>query len=369
MKDPKSQEELLDKKRKRQERNRESARECRKRKKERKTVLTEQLARLEADNLRLRLQLQIGKNSSDIEEKAAHVLSKLEGLIKEQASEVEIKTALSELSSQFADYGRDRKSAIEFHINQLRKSLEPTQTTRCMLWLMNLSRKFHEPNGDIKPVIPGDELSEMWIDLLDSVKPSTEQRKAMMGFTAPAEMPDPFVEVRDVTNTCSTMVDRLTEIIGSKNESLDTEMENIQSILSSTQIAKFVLWIDQNPACLQMLESLWPHLTYKSGDEGSDEEDEDEDSFVVPSAASVKSSDSKSGHSIGKVADDSDSFANHDPSDKGLHASVSASIPMPLSMKPTSTANTLLLPNALPSQALPVPTMIKEVKTDLSAHI
>lgn len=266
MKDAKSQEELADKKRKRQERNRESARECRKRKKERKTVLTEQLGRLEADNLRLRLQLQVGKNSNDIEEKSATVLTKLESLINEQASEQEIKTALSELQERYADYGRDRKSSIEFHINQLRKSLEPTQTTRCMLWLMNLSRRFLEPNGDLRPVIPGDELSVMWADLLAAIKTSPEQRRVMMSFTAPPDEPDPFIEVRDVTSTCNNMVDRLSEIIGSKNESLDTEMENIQSILTSTQAAKFVLWIDQNPACLQMLESLWPHLTYNDSD-------------------------------------------------------------------------------------------------------
>lgn len=268
--------------------------------------------------MRLRLQLQVGKNSSDIEDKAAHVLLKLEGLIKEQASELEIKTALSELQERYADYGRDRKSAIEFHINQLRKSLEPTQTTRCMLWLMNLSRKFHEPNGDIKPVIPGDELSEMWGDLLAAIKPSTEQRKAMMFFTNPVERPDPFIEVRDVTNTCTTMVDRLSEIIGSKNDSLDSEMENLQSILSHTQIAKFVLWIDQNPACIQMLESLWPHLTYQSTDEGSDEEDskDEEDSFVFNSAKGESNGNSndtivsKSSGSIGKYADDNESVAN-----------------------------------------------------------
>lgn len=264
----------MDKKRRRQERNRESARECRKRKKEKKLALTEQLARLEADNLRLRLQLQVGKSSSEVEEKSADVLSKLESFIKEEANEADIKSALHDLQERYSDYGRDRRSAIDFHINQLRKSLEPTQTTRTILWLMNLARRYHEANGDSKPTIEGDECSELWTDLLANVKPTQEQRKTMMTFIAPPDSPDPFVAVKEVTEQCNEMVDRLSEIIGSKNESLDTEMENIQSILSSTQIAKFVLWIDQNPACLQMLESLWPHLTYRSeSDEDSDEDD------------------------------------------------------------------------------------------------
>jgi hypothetical protein len=70
-------------------------------------------------------------------------------------------------------------------------------------------------------------------------------------------VPDPFVAVDEASEQCNSMVNRLSEIICNKNESLDSEMENIQSILTSTQVAKFVLWIDQNPACIQMLESLW----------------------------------------------------------------------------------------------------------------
>jgi hypothetical protein len=38
-------------------------------------------------------------------------------------------------------------------------------------------------------------------------------------------------------------------------------MDNIQSVLSPRQIAKFILWIDKNPAVMQMLEALWPHVT------------------------------------------------------------------------------------------------------------
>ena len=41
-------------------------------------------------------------------------------------------------------------------------------------------------------------------------------------------------------------------------------MNNIQSILSARQIAKFILWIDHNPVCMQMLEALWPHITLSS---------------------------------------------------------------------------------------------------------
>jgi hypothetical protein len=50
-------------------------------------------------------------------------------------------------------------------------------------------------------------------------------------------------------------------LLTEKNESLDQEMGELQHILSASQIAKFLLWINRNPAVMQMLECLWPHVT------------------------------------------------------------------------------------------------------------
>lgn len=53
------------------------------------------------------------------------------------------------------------------------------------------------------------------------------------------------------------MLQRLQELVNSKNETLDNEMKEVQSLLSARQVAKFILWIDQNPACMQLFEALW----------------------------------------------------------------------------------------------------------------
>lgn len=253
---------LAEKKRRRLERNRESARECRKRKKEKKLKLRQQLTILEAENLQLRLRLQIGHDSRTQEDKSADITSRLDKLIKEGGSEADIRKAIGELQEKYADYGRDRKSAIDFHINQLRRCLLPTQTTRAILWLMSLAPKYHHPiTGEIQNT-DSSEACQLWFDLLNEVKPSIEQRKVMMTYTAPdGGSKDPFIEVNETTTDCNQMLDRLVEIVCNKNESLDNEMANLQTILSPRQIAKFILWIDQNPACMQMLEALWPHFT------------------------------------------------------------------------------------------------------------
>jgi hypothetical protein len=263
--DPKAVE-ILEKKRKRLERNRESARECRKRKKEKKLLLRQQLTMLEAENLQLRLKLQVGHDSANIDEKSNYISAKLGTMMKEGASDLEIQKAIADYQERYADYGRDRRSAIDFHIAQLRRCLQPTQTTRAILWLMSLARQFHEQtNGNVQFKEPN-ELFNLWLDLLKEVKPTVAQRRLMVSYTTVTPNgTDPFNDVRSVSETCNGMLDRLVEIICNKNNSLDSEMANIQTILSARQIAKFILWIDQNPACMQMLEALWPHLTYSTG--------------------------------------------------------------------------------------------------------
>lgn len=153
----KSKQVEAEKKRKRLERNRESARECRKRKKEKKNLLRQQLAHLEADNLQLRLKLQVGHDnassssssssaitgSNDID-KSAYITAKLDNLIKNNASDIEIQKTIGELQEKFSDYGRDRRSAIDFHVNQLKRCLQPTQTTRAILYLMSLAPQYHD---------------------------------------------------------------------------------------------------------------------------------------------------------------------------------------------------------------------------------
>lgn len=254
------QQELAEKKKRRLERNRASARQCRKRKKEKKLQLRQQLAHLEADNLQLRLKLQVGHETQN-DDQSNIITSKLNEMITEGGSEVEIEKKIQELKERFSDYGRDRRSAIDFHISQLRRCLQPTQTTRAILFLMSLAAKFADLTlGRMKPD-PGNELMILWNDLLEFLKPDQAQRQVMIDFSTPTQSDeDPLVEIQRNTDNCNRMLERIVEIICNKNNSLDIEMANIQSILSPRQIAKFILWIDKNPACMQMLEALWPHI-------------------------------------------------------------------------------------------------------------
>jgi hypothetical protein len=268
------QQELLEKKKRRLERNRASARQCRKRKKEKKLMLRQQLAHLEADNLQLRLKLQVGHDTQNHVDQSAIITSKLNEMIMEGASELEIQKKIQELKERFSDYGRDRRSAIDFHIAQLRRCLQPTQTTRAILFIMSLAPKYPAITyGTVIPD-PNDELMVLWHDLIKELNPDQPQRELMVNFSAKNKDNDrdPFHVIHENTENCNRILDRIVEIICNKNDSLDSEMANIQSILSPRQIAKFILWIDRNPACMQMLEALWPHITVSSSTTASSNE-------------------------------------------------------------------------------------------------
>jgi hypothetical protein len=261
--------EAAEKKKRRLERNRVSAKQCRARKKEKTMMFRHQLAQLEAENLQLRLKLQVGNNDPTHDTQSAIITTKLDEMMTEGASEVDIDKKIQELKERFSDYGRDRRSAIDFHITQLKRCLQPTQTTRAILWLMALAPRFAEittGKASALPTLSDDpsdqELMTLWMSILEQIYPTREQRILMISYTCPSEgEEDPFQRIKTVTDTCNNTLDRIVEIICNKNDNLDLEMSNIQNILSPRQVAKFVLWIDRNPACMQMLEALWPHIT------------------------------------------------------------------------------------------------------------
>ncbi|OEU23690.1 hypothetical protein FRACYDRAFT_259450 [Fragilariopsis cylindrus CCMP1102] len=137
---------LSDKKLRRLEKNRLSARECRRRKREATESMQRQINILEGENLRLRLQLQVGEEAEQSShQKQIDTTKALDELLKSgKASESEIYAKIEEYKEQFADYGRDRRSAMEFHLRNVERLLMPTQTTS---FIMNTLKGTHNNTG------------------------------------------------------------------------------------------------------------------------------------------------------------------------------------------------------------------------------
>lgn len=240
--DPNEQEE---RKRKRLEKNRESARECRRRKKDKIDSLRLQLTRLEAENIQLRLKLN-NTNEFPDEENASSIASskdqipfQLENMLVSGAGDPEIRSTVQRMQERYADYGLNRRTTLSFHLSQLRRCLLPTQTTRCILWLMGCSHLFHNADGsyreDVDVSTPELLLTkELFTNLMEETFPTQEQNKTIYSFTRDGA--DPFPRLQALSQNCANILDRLENIIGTKNESLDTEMTMLQQTLDARQV-------------------------------------------------------------------------------------------------------------------------------------
>ena len=244
------------KKKRRLARNRESARECRKRKKEYGEGLRAQLVHLEAENLQLRLKLKIGvdpsKKSGD---NLTQITSRLNTMLQQNSTDADIRKEIEELQEKYSDYGRDRKSSIDFHISQLRKCLLPTQTTRTLLWLMSCAPMFHDRSGAEKssPAEGNPELRELWKDLLNELLPSAEQKKKLVDFSADENSPFPTLQKK--TEYSNGLLDRLDELVSTKHDTLDTVMSKLHGVLNARQVPRYSTLSFRGPCIRYIISS------------------------------------------------------------------------------------------------------------------
>lgn len=130
---------LTDKKLRRLEKNRVSARECRRRKREAAESMVHEISALEAENVQLRLQLQIGQEAeTSVNAEQLKLTSEIDTLLKSgEASEADIYSTLEEFKEKYADYGHSRRSSIEFHLRNIARLLMPTRTTSVVMHVFN----------------------------------------------------------------------------------------------------------------------------------------------------------------------------------------------------------------------------------------
>lgn len=110
---------------------------------------------LEAENLRLRLQLQIGDEAEASSwEEQGKLTEGLDQLLKSGAKELEIYASIEQFKEKHADYGRDRRSAMEFHLRQVERLLMPTTTTSVAMRALSGGADVGAVGGDEATLAP-----------------------------------------------------------------------------------------------------------------------------------------------------------------------------------------------------------------------
>ena len=120
-----------EKRRRRLEKNKIAARECRKRKKEQMEKLEQEINLLEAENLRLKIKLRVGDEGEQVDEmERERVHNEIDSLLQSgDATDSEISAMIEKYRQDHADYGLTRRSALEYHLRNVEKLLQPSPHT------------------------------------------------------------------------------------------------------------------------------------------------------------------------------------------------------------------------------------------------
>jgi len=270
---------LSEKKLRRLEKNRLSARECRRRKREATENLEREINILEAENLRLRLQMQIGKEAEESRLREQEKLTQdIDQLLKSGASESEIHATLEEFKEKHADYGKSRRSAIEFHLSNIERLLTPTQTTQVAM--LAFKGGGGEPDKCLGSLLP-------IASLLDTKPAAIERNGSTPQDEATPQNLDPkalfqylvnYLEVtpaqaaalrdsRHVSKELDSCLDSALSVLkelkhrlAQIGDDLEAEFGFVREVLTPRQSAKFLVWVANNDACMHMLNELWDRV-------------------------------------------------------------------------------------------------------------
>lgn len=264
---------LSEKKLRRLEKNRLSARECRRRKREATENMLHEINVLEGENLRLRLQLRIGREAEEsLGKEQIRVTEEINKLLQSGASESEIYATIEDFKEKFADYGRDRRSAIEFHFQNIERLLMPTQTTTVAMRALGSSAVAGSSiDGENSAAVqnPSITKSQCKSDSTDLDTSRLQEAKKLFGYLVnylkvtpeqAAALKDSRWVARDLDESLAKSLNVVKELrarLHQAGEKLETEFDNVRAILTPTQAAKFLVWVANNRACIHMLNELW----------------------------------------------------------------------------------------------------------------
>mmetsp|Transcript_4257 Transcript_4257/g.13481 ORF Transcript_4257/g.13481 Transcript_4257/m.13481 type:complete len:903 (-) Transcript_4257:80-2788(-) len=257
--------ERVAKREERLERNREIARNCRKRKREHLNQLNLRIEALENENAKLRLELKLGGDQkgdftgpaeeqqliqdmvelvrkSQDEAAAAGVDQRAtkRGALAPPRSDTEIalRRKITGYMQRHQDHGRDRQKAIGFILNRLQRLVEPENITKLYLHMMTSRDGLESAElvglKEELQLTPG-----QWADFT---------RRARYARRLRTELDCAFEKMGSIVRRCRN------------NKKVGDSLNELTNILKREQFARFVVWVHSNPACKDILDELWGKL-------------------------------------------------------------------------------------------------------------
>lgn len=245
-----------DKKQLRRVKNLASVREFRKRKMKQMEQNEHRLRRLEAENLDLKMRLKIGKEAIVSEQREKQqIKEQMREMLQHNASEQEIARFLNMYKVTYSDYGPKRREKLRFHLERIRELLLPTQVTKLCLYSVEQGVDMIARDHVIKedPMSMPDSSAapmSLWGILATELDVSEAQQRQIL------ERRTSIKKVQDDLNHTLHILKQLEEVTDEKNTALESQVAQLQQILTPSQATKFIIWVKENPAFMYMLDKL-----------------------------------------------------------------------------------------------------------------
>jgi hypothetical protein len=214
------------------------------RKKSKAMGLEQQTKMLEEENLALRLQLKVGKETlKQDEQKKEDLLTRISDLVENNGSEDELKGLLKSYVVRYSDCSSDHAESVDNHMVQIQRLLGPTKVTKLCLWALNQDEDF------FKPVLsPQESLFQIMSEAIEATLDQTEEFK---NYRHNAKVLTRGLRYTD--RECDDLKQRLKR----KNRALAEEMHELQDILTPQQLGKFIVWANKNQDLQEVLKTEW----------------------------------------------------------------------------------------------------------------
>lgn len=258
----------IDEKQRRREKQRIIARNFRKRKKERMTELEREVERLRASNRQLQQKLlnsNLQQPTNDLFETHVKELQRHLNSSDLHNKGDQIREIVKEHVAYFSDAGRMRKASVRHHLQELRKLLLPTQITKLCIWgLQQDDAFFQDPRdrttGEATAVSTETETPSIWNILCQHLKLTEAQQQGIMHNRH-------YVgEQRGNIATTIQLLEKLDQKISDTFKLNEGLLQSIMQEITPVQQAKYLLWQENNQACMQMLEHVWKITDNKTGE-------------------------------------------------------------------------------------------------------
>jgi hypothetical protein len=209
----------------------------------------EKLQQLKAENEMLRRQWERRTHSeAKFEEERKASEKKLKEIVmissgknENQSKQQEAKATLSRFSEMYSDYGRYRQEELIFHLNQLERLAAPTTFTKMSLWTLGQSKSFYTKpkNNPIAGILQ----QELGVTPAQARKIFAHRERIQTLIKSMKEVPRLIAELKALCQK--------------KQKLFHDRMTKCQEILTPEQVAKLLVWVDDNAATLEHVCPGW----------------------------------------------------------------------------------------------------------------